>query len=68
MARTTNPNAYRLLLLLLSQIIWRGWLIVKSDGGKAVILGDIIITATSVVFLAGPYLLDITRFIGQNIF
>lgn len=61
-ATKTNPYAYNLLLLLLSQIVWRGWLIVKTTKSNPVIIWDIIITTSSFVTLAGPYLIDLFRF------
>ncbi len=61
-AMQANPNAYSLLLLLLSQIVWRGWLIVKATEGRPIIIWDIIITTVSIVLLAGPYFIDLINF------
>nr|WP_321407463.1 DUF2752 domain-containing protein [uncultured Carboxylicivirga sp.] len=62
-ALEANPNAYRLLMLLILQIIWRGYLIVKAVSGKPIIIWDFIITLSSVTLLAGPYLKDLLRFV-----
>lgn len=61
-ALEANPNAYKLLILLILQIVWRGWLIVKATEGNPIIIWDIIVTTTSIIFLAGPYLSDLLRF------
>ena len=62
-AMEANPNAYRLLMLLILQIIWRGWLIVKATAGKPIIIWDIIITISSVAIFAGQYLSDLLHFL-----
>ncbi|MBS2096982.1 DUF2752 domain-containing protein [Carboxylicivirga linearis] len=62
-AMEANHNAYSLLMLLILQLIWRGWLIVKATAGKPIIIWDIIITLSSVVLLAGQYLADLLHFI-----
>lgn len=65
-AMEANHNAYSLLMLLILQLIWRGWLIVKATAGKPIIIWDIIITISSVVLLAGQYLTDLLHFIVTN--
>ncbi len=66
-AEQANPNAYKLLLLLLSQIIWRGILLVKIPKSNQVIFWDITVTTISIVLLAGPYIKALWNFTMDSI-
>nr|WP_319400201.1 DUF2752 domain-containing protein [uncultured Carboxylicivirga sp.] len=65
-ALEANSNAYSLLMLLIIQIIWRGWIIIKATEGKNIIVWDIIVTLSSIALLAGNYLKDLLHFMSYH--
>lgn len=67
LAHEANPNAYKLLLFLLIQIVWRGLLLLKIPKSRQVLFWDIIITLITTVVLAGPYLMDLIHFTFSGI-
>lgn len=56
LAYQTNNNAYKLLLLLLLQVVWRSYLLIRVDKIAYPIATDLIVTFALVIILAGQYL------------
>ncbi len=56
LANQANSNAYKLLLLLLLQVVWRSYLLIRVDKIAYPIAMDLIVTFASIILLAGPYL------------
>lgn len=65
-AHEANPNAYKLLMLLLVQIVWRGVLLVKVPKSNLIIFWDIVITLGSILVFAGPYVKSLWSFINAS--